>query len=265
MNLQNWHEFFKAVIKAGYREGKYITSKMGLVYTYAMYLIGKKDFQVPTQKLRRLMARWFFMEALTGRYTNSPESAMESDMADLRGISTADEFVTSLDKIIKATLTDDFWSINLPDMLTSSAGWSPALFAYYASLNLLDAKVLFSETGMRVAELMDPLVSGERSALERHHIFPKAYLRGQGITENRRINQIANFALVEWSDNSDISNSSPAEYAPGYEAKFSKEDLHMMYYWHALPEQWYEMGYEDFLEHRRDMMAQVTKDGFAKL
>jgi hypothetical protein len=25
-------------------EGKHITSKMGLVYTYAMYLIGKRDF-----------------------------------------------------------------------------------------------------------------------------------------------------------------------------------------------------------------------------
>jgi hypothetical protein len=205
------------------------------------------------------------MEALTGRYTNSPESAMESDMADLRGISTADDFVARLDKIIKATLTDDFWSINLPDMLTSSAGWSPALFAYYASLNLLDAKVLFSETGMRVAELMDPLVSGERSALERHHLFPRAYLQGLGVNSNRSINQIANFALVEWSDNSDISALSPDEYAPAYEARFSPDDLQQMCYWHALPEKWYQLEYEDFLEQRREMMAQVIKDGFAEL
>jgi len=32
-------------------------------------------------RLREVMARWFFMATLTGRYTGSPEARFEQDMA----------------------------------------------------------------------------------------------------------------------------------------------------------------------------------------
>jgi hypothetical protein len=34
---------------------------------------------------------------------------------------------------------------------------------------------------------------------------------------------------------------------------------------HALPDGWEHMNYREFLEKRRILMAQVTRDGFAKL
>ncbi len=84
-----------------------------------------------------------------------------------------------------------------------------------------------------------------------------------GITEIRDTNQIANFALVEWADNIDISDDSPAEYIPKYEARFRPEELAQMRYWHALPEGWQRMDYRVFVEERRRRMAEVIRDAFA--
>ncbi len=38
-----------------------------------------------------------------------------------------------------------------------------------------------------------------------------------------------------------------------------------MCYWHALPEDWEEMTYRDFLEARRKAIALVIRDGFSIL
>jgi hypothetical protein len=218
---------------------------------------------IPDISQRNLLARWFFMTALTGRYTNSPETVMEQDLSRLRDIKDADEFVASLGRIISDTLTDDYWDITLPNELATSSPRSPSLFAYYAALNLLDARVLFSKR--KVSELLDPAMKARKSAIERHHLFPKAYLAKLGIKELRDTNQIANYALVEWSDNIDISDRAPAEYFPRYVERFSPAELSQMYYWHALPEGWEIGDYRDFLALRRSGMARVIRDGFQRL
>lgn len=260
MHLQNWQDFLKALLRAGFKSGTMITSQMAILYSQIFYLIGKRDFQVEAFKLRNVIARWFFMTSLTGRYTGSPETDMEKDLAGLRSIKTADEFIDYLDKIIADVFTEDYWNITLPNELATSSGRSPSMFAYYAALNLLTAKVLFSQ--MKVAELLDPATRGTKSAIERHHLFPKGYLGKLGITEIRDTNQIANFALVEWTDNIDISDKSPAKYLPKYLQRFSKNEIKKMYKWHALPENWESMNYKEFLTERRLRMAQVIRDGF---
>jgi hypothetical protein len=200
------------------------------------------------------------MVSLTGRYTGSPESAMEEDLARLRDVEDGESFVSLLDNIIQNNFTDDFWSINLPDELETSSGRSPSLYAYYAALNLLDARVLFSK--MKASELMDPALVGIKSAIERHHLFPKGYLKELGITGRRETNQIANYALVEWSDNIAISDRSPADYFPEYARRFPEDELEQMMKWHALPVGWEEMEYSQFLAERRKLIAEVIREGF---
>lgn len=87
----------------------------------------------------------------------------------------------------------------------------------------------------------------------------------QKITEIRETNQIANFALVEWGDNGDISDQPPSEYLPVMRSRFSADELGRMYYWHALPEGWEHMDYPAFLEKRRDRMAEVIQQGYLTL
>ena len=79
------------------------------------------------------------------------------------------------------------------------------------------------------------------------------------------INQIANYALVEWDDNIAISDDSPAGYWPEYAKRFKSEELAQMAAWHALPDGWWQMGYFDFLHARRPLIAAVIKQGYLKL
>ena len=92
LDYQNWHEYFKALQQAGYRRSETISSKVALIYCYTLFLIGKRDFKLDAYELRTLIARWFFMAALTSRYSSSPESQMEGELARLRGLQTAAEF-----------------------------------------------------------------------------------------------------------------------------------------------------------------------------
>lgn len=263
LDLTNWHEFQKVLVRAGFRSKSMISSDTGLLYAYVMFLIGKHELKVDPFYLRDLMARWFFMTALTKRYSSSPETVMEADLARLRTVNNANDFVNTLDLIIRDTLTEDFWNIALVNDLETSAARTPVLFAYYASLNLLDARVLFSK--MKVSELLDPALKAKKSAMERHHLFPKGYLKTIEITEVRDTNQIANYALVEWDDNIGISDKSPNEYFPVYAQRFTSEELARMMKWHALPDGWEKMGYAEFLAVRRKLIAKVIRKGFEKL
>lgn len=263
LDLQHWHEFLKVIIRAGFRDQNMLSSINAVMYAYAMYLIGKRDFQVEAYSLREIIARWFFMASLTGRYTSSPESRMEQDLALLRGQRTPADFIAVLEREMAAVLTEDYWNIGLVNELSTASHQSPAMFAYYAALCLLDACVLYSR--MKVSKLLDPTTKSKKAAVERHHLFPRRYLHRIGITERRDVYQIANYALVEWSDNIAISDKPPAHYAPRAESRFSPEELARMYAWHALPERWYEMDYPRFLEERRKRMARVIREGFETL
>lgn len=263
LNLQNWHDFLKSLVLAGYRSDTMISSKTNLLYTYVFYLIGLTEYKVDEYVLRRVIAQWYYMVNLTGRYTSSPESRMEFDLARLRTVKTADEFVATLRQVCDSLLTSDFWSITLPNELATAAAQSPSLFAYFAAQNLLDARVLFSKH--KVFELLDPYTQAHRASLERHHLFPKAFLRMQGVTDSRDTNQIGNFTMVEWGDNAKISDKPPIEYVPELSQRFSFQEMEQMRYWHALPEGWENMPYRDFLKQRRELMAKVIADAYELL
>ncbi len=263
LNLQYWHDFLKSIRQAGFRGEKMISSQNNLLMSYVFYLMGRTEFGVEEFRLRGVIARWFFMSSLTGRFTGSPESAMEFDLARFRGLTTSDQFIRTLEQACDMAMTDDFWSITLPNDLATSSPRSPSLFAYNASLVLLDAKALFSK--LKVAELLDPSTQAMRAAVERHHLFPKAHLKTLKIIETRETNQIANYAMVEWGDNSDISDEAPAKYLPVMQARFGSDELKRMYRWHALPENWEHLEYPRFLEKRRDLMAEVIRDGYRTL
>lgn len=263
LNLQHWKDFLKCLLKAGYRSSKVITSQTTVLFAYVFYLLGRVEFKVDHDTLRRAIARWFFFSSITGRYTNSPESALESDLIQLRRASTAEDFLKFIETNIAAGLTHDFWAVTLPNHLDSAAARSPSLMAYLASLCTLDAKVLFSD--LKVSALLDPTTDAYRNSLERHHLFPQAWLRRNGYPDVYQTNQIANYAMVEWPDNSDISDRDPAEYWPQFQGRYSEEEWERVRFWHALPVGWEEMAYEDFLAQRRKMIAAVTKKAFEML
>ena len=263
LNLTNWHQFLSALVGAGFRSAEMISSRNALLYAYSFYLIGRIRFGVPEHTLQKIIGRWFYSSSLTGRYTSSPETVMDSDLNRLKIVTGPDDFVRVLDEVMTNELTNDFWRITLPSELDSSSARNPGLFAYVAAQNRLGAPVLFSHK--KVADLIDPALQTRKKALERHHLFPRAWLERQGIDDMKLINQMANFALLEWPDNIGISDEAPAEYVPILRKRFTEKEWTTMCGMHALPDGWENMGYPQFLSQRRSLMADIIRRGFETL
>lgn len=263
LNLANWHHYLDALKLAGYRGQKMISSEAAVIYCYVLYLIGIRDYGIDRSTVRQAIAEFYFMAAMTGRYTNSPETRFESDLAAVRDLSSGEAFLTRLREICATTLTGDYWEITLPSQLATSAARSPSLFAYQAALIKLDAPVLFGP--MKLAAMVDPAIKGSKASLEQHHLFPRGYLEDQGVTDLKLINQIANFAAVEWPTNIKIGKLPPSEYVPALEANLSAAEREKAYRLHALPSQWWEMPYDEFLVARRLRMAQVVREAWKEL
>ena len=264
----HWDEYTMCLPQAGFRSRKGITSNTSIVSTYVIWLIGRTEFNVPLHDLRLLMARWFFMAQITSRYSTSSETQLQKDID--RFFKYADrnpkDFVREINDVISNELTADFWEYRMPEnLVTSMAALSPGYQAYLAALNILNAELFMIDLDVRV--WMDPTLK-PRKGVEGHHIFPRAFQRDVlGIDDIKRINQAANFAPTDWDTNLIISDRSPKEYWPDLVARRSKgaEWLAQQMYWHALPENWHLLDYDDFLQRRRKLIAKVTRDGFEKL
>lgn len=264
LNLTNWHEFLKCLSQAGFRSKRMITSETTVMYVYTLWLIGRINYKVDYKNLRRVISRWWFMSQTTGRYTSSPETQLESDLNLIRNIpeSAPEKFCETLDHVVRDTFTRDYWDITLPNRLNSSSAKSPTLVAYWASLITLEADALFSD--QKVSVLLDPVVTKTKN-VERHHLFPKAYLSSININDPKRVNSIANMAFVDWTENSTISNKSPLEYWPKMISGMNSEQLKRQIEWHALPVGWEQLDFLEFCEKRRKLIARVIEKGFKKL
>ena len=264
LNLTHWHDFLGILKQSGFTGANLISSQTTIYYTYILYLIGRVDLKVNPNTLGWVIGRWYFMASVTSRYTGgSPETLMERDLAALRGVTSDAEFLAWVEREMVAELTTDFWTVTLPNRLDTSSATSPLLYAYLASLNLFDARALFSKK--RTRDVLDPAIKSTKSAAERHHLFPKSYLDELGFKSPRETNQIANYALVEWNDNIAISDTPPSEYLPKYWSRLTPKERADQAYWHALPEGWEQMEYQDFLDMRRKGIAKVISDGFQRL
>jgi hypothetical protein len=264
LNLTHWHDFLGILRQSGFTGANLISSQTTVYYAYVLYLIGRIDLKVKPNTLGQVIGRWYFMASVTSRYTGgAPESLMERDLAALREVKSGGEFLAWVEREIAAELTTDFWTVTLPNRLDTSSATSPLIYAYLASLNLFDARALFSKKHTR--DVLDPAIQSTKSAAERHHLYPKSYLEELGFKSARETNQIANYALVEWNDNIAISDTPPSEYFPKYWARLTPAEQANQAYWHALPAGWEQMEYQDFLDARRKGIAKVISDGFQRL
>lgn len=266
LDPKNWDEFLKVIERAGIRTSAMVTAKNAVIYGYALWLIGRTEFGMPVDDLREVMARWYFMAQITGRFSGSAETRAQEDLNRLDGLErTPEAFRNAIDSLVSTTLTEDWWSVTLPEDLHTSNMSGPAYTGYVAALNILDADVLLST--LKVKDWIDPNRRPIKG-VEKHHLFPKDYLKGPlGLKNTRQINQVANQALVEWSDNIDISNEAPSVYWPAQVADkaIQGQRLAKQTWWHALPDGWTDMTYPDFLAARRKLIAAVTREGFRKL
>ena len=262
-NLNNWHAFMNLMATSGYLKGSLVASSNAVVFSYVLYLIGKYDYKVGSVELQKIIRKWIFMSTITGFYTGSTESEVEKQFADMRDLKSADDFVNYLDGVINTRFTDDYFKLTLPSELNSSSATSPAWYGYIASINVLGNPMLFSTAPL--SQFLIVGSSGNKNAIDKHHIFPKHYLETIGFDNDRDRNQIANFTYLDYPTNIDISDDPPSEYVGRYKEKLGEEGYKTACEQNALPENFETLEYNDFLAKRRVLMSETVKKAFKEL
>lgn len=263
MDLNNWHSYLNLYAQVGYLNSSLISSNISVVYSYALYLIGKYDYKVQSIELQDIIKKWIFMTTITSFFSNSTETTFEKILADLREVKSDKDFIDYLSSQINNKLTDDFFNVTLPELFKTSGNQSPAWFGFVASIIVLDVPILFGTTTL--AHFFVPGINGSKKATDKHHIFPKNYLAKQGITDDRIRNQTANFTYLDYQTNIDIGDDAPNEYVNRYKDKLGIEAYNLTLSQNAIPIGFENMSYDEFLEKRRRLMSNTVRAAFKKI
>lgn len=263
INLNDWHSFINLFSEAGYLGKDMVRSNYVVVYSYVLYLIGKYEYRVSPTLLRQTIIRWIFMTTITSFYSSSPESTVERQMADLRNIYSAEDYIDYLDRSVKMRMNETFFSVVLVNDLTSSSANSPLWYGYVAAINVLGTPMLFSNTPQSKYWIIG--ADGDKRAIDKHHIFPKHFLETVGIGDDRSRNQLANFTYLDYNTNIDISDDPPSLYVERFKVKLGEEVYAKHLENNAIPLNFDKMNYFEFLEKRRKLMADIIKKAYNKL
>lgn len=200
INEYNFNQFIMAIKGAGFISNKLLNSKMTLDFAFTLYLMLLDDPTVPNAQIKRYVQKWFVMSTLTSRYIGSPETVMDRDMRTI----AEKGFINFLSEVEASALSDTFWSITLPQNLETSSVNSPAFSTFIAAqINLNCNSMLMN--GTKIADLVT--ISGDV-----HHIFPRAYLKSNGIDNKLKYNQVANYIYLDTQVNKAISDDAPYIY-----------------------------------------------------
>ena len=262
MNKYSFTQFVLAIQSAGFICSRLIKSQMTLIFAYTLYLMLHDSPDIPKEKVKFYVGKWYVLSTLTGRYTGSPETAMEADIRRIK----EKGFMDVLAETEAAELSDAFWDISLVQKMETSSVSSPYLNVYLAAQVHMGDRALFTNY-IKVSDLIE--LQGEV-----HHIFPKQYLAKHGMTEKSKYNQIANYAYLDAPINKAISDDAPSVYfSKAIEAAkqgvavygniSSEEEFRKNMKQNSIPDGIAEMdfsNYDDFLVARRKLMAQKIRE-----
>lgn len=267
INEYNFAQFVLAIKGAGFKSGKLLTSQMTLDFAYMLYLKLLDDPTIPNAQIKRHVQKWFVLSTLTGRYVGSPETVMSRDirLIEERG------FLAFFQEAEKSALSEVFWSVTLPQNLETTSVNSPAFNTFLAAQINMNKNSLFMH-GTMISDLLN--ISGDV-----HHIFPKAYLKKQGIDSKGRYNQVANYTYLDTQVNKTISDEAPADYFAKvvHQCSTKKAEIGNIMEMdalehniadNALPSEIVNMtvdNYDEFLNKRRHLMAKMIEVYYKQL
>ena len=261
INEYHFKEFIKAIRGAGFISTKLLNSKMTLNFAYTLYWILLSDRSIPNEQVKRYVQKWFVLSTLTARYIGSPESVMDRDMRTI----AEKGFINFLTEVEASALSDTFWTVTLPQNLETSSINTPAFNTFIAAQINLNCNSLLMN-GTKVSDLIT--ISGDV-----HHIFPRAYLKANGIENKTKYNQVANYIYLDPQVNKAISDNAPCVYFAQANKQCETKEitlgnisdetlLAINLAENCIPTNIAEMdvsSYDTFLIERRKMMAQLIE------
>lgn len=267
INKYNFTQFVMAIKGAGFVSSKLLNSKMTLDFAYTLYLILLGDPSIPNNQIKRYVQKWFVLSTLTSRYIGSPESVMDRDMRSIK----EKGFLKFFAEVEASTLSDTFWEVTLPQNLETSSVNSPAFNTFIASqINLNCNSMLMN--GTKISDLVT--ISGDV-----HHIFPRDYLKKNGVNSRVRYNQVANYVYLDTQVNKAIGNSPPCVYFAKVKEQCKTGNIQLgniadeallanNLAENCIPQNIIDMDvrdYDTFLAERRKLMAKMVERYYKRL
>ncbi len=267
MNQYNFNQFVLAIRAAGFTSSKLLTSKMTLDFAYTLFLLLKRDPSISAIELKSYVQKWFVLSTITGRYIGSPETQMDRD---LRSIAEKG-FLKFFQEVEAGQLSESFWSVTLVQALETSAVNSP-YFNTFIAAQIYNAETSLLSSSAKVSDLL-----ATRGDI--HHIFPKEYLKRNGIAEKSQYNQVANYTYLDTSVNISIGKKAPCDYFKEALIQCStkvistgtildREVLYDNLKENCIPAEIVESTFENypsFLQERRKLMAEKIKNYYHAL
>lgn len=265
INETNFKDFLMAIKSSGFISSNLINSQNTLNFAYILFLKLREKGE-NRDKIKRMVAKWFVMSLLTGRYSGSPESQFDFDIKQV----SKDGAEKILQSIEAADLSDAFWNSRLVQELDKAAINSPFVNLFFA------AQVKANDKGFLSKDITVSNMVNFRGDI--HHLFPKEYLKAKGLKRGD-YNQISNFVYAQSEINIKIGKKAPKEYMSDIlkqcrsgkskyggitDEKILKENLKQS----CIPEGFFEMeieDYQNFLKQRRQLMAKKIKDYYNSL
>ena len=266
VNETNFKRFLIIVHSTGMVDSSLVRSKNVLNFGYILYL-SLKDRKVPSSKIESIVRRWIVLSMLTGRYSGSPESAIDYDIKRFTEMDP-EEYLKNTEA---GELSDAFWNTVLVQRLDTSVSSSP-----YFNVFLM-AQIKNNARGFLSKQITVQSLIEQRGDI--HHIFPKKYLQKNGLNNRKDYNQIANYVYTQSEININIKDKAPCEYMDKmkqqidgngsfYGGIVSMDDLKANLEENCIPECFMDMdvnNYKEFLIMRRKMMAQYIRKYYQSL
>ncbi len=194
---------------------------------------------------------WYVQSFLWGRYAGSTETVLNQDLEAIR--ENPDDPVPALIDLLEQSRGD------LRVRPNDFVGWSIGA-RFYPLLYML-TRVRHAQDWGSGIELRQGML-GPQSALELHHVFPKAMLYRHGYSK-AEANALGNFTFLTAETNREISDGDPLEYLPRY---LDRHPDAVASHWMPMePELWKVENYPAFLEARRKLLAAAANEFFDDL
>ena len=234
---------------------------MTLNFAYNLYLLLLADKTIPNAQIKRYIQKWFVLSYITGRYTGSAETVMDRDMRNI-----ADKgFIKYLKEVEDSSLSSNYWDITLPQDLETSSVNSP-VFNVFLAAQINQNCNSFLMRGTKISDLIT--ISGDV-----HHIFPKAYLKKNGIDDKIKYNLVANFTYLDTQVNKAVGEDAPNIYfgkvldqckSGNIEIGniLTETELYTNLEENCIPKEITNMtvkDYDEFLKKRRKLMAKLIE------
>ena len=195
---------------------------------------------------RDQLVRWALLASAFGHYSGSVETRLAADVSMWRGPSESDA-LARLTAAAQDPRTPDT-ALTAADLLGKTRQ-SPLLRLLQIAAVARDAKSWWSHRAITY----DPDSRG--MAVEIHHVFPRNWLKKNGLADHPELDTLANFAFLSKHDNIKISDGDPASYLQNADA----DELRAQWI-PTEPSLWRIDAFTEFCAARRELLGVALND-----